>query len=84
MVRIRAESGWPPLAAPIGQILASQALLNILSARRYGTVLDLQEQVKGAMIARTARGRRHGFDRGSVREPLATLGHDAQSRSRTP
>ncbi len=38
--RIRAESGWPPLAAPIGQILASQAMLNILSARRYGTVLD--------------------------------------------
>ena len=40
VVQIRAESGWPPLAAPIGQILASQALLNILSARRYGTVLD--------------------------------------------
>lgn len=38
--RIRAESGWPPLAAPIGQILGSQALLNVLSARRYGTVLD--------------------------------------------
>jgi oxaloacetate decarboxylase (Na+ extruding) subunit alpha len=38
--RIRQEAGWPPLAAPIGQILASQALLNILSARRYGTVLD--------------------------------------------
>jgi hypothetical protein len=29
------------------------------------------------MIARTARGRRHGFDRASVREPLATLAHDA-------
>ena len=39
-MRIRAESGWPPLASPIGQILASQALLNVLSARRYGTVLD--------------------------------------------
>ena len=38
--RIRPRRGWPPLAAPIGQILASQALLNILSARRYGTVLD--------------------------------------------
>jgi oxaloacetate decarboxylase alpha subunit len=24
--RVRAEAGWPPLAAPIGQILASQAL----------------------------------------------------------
>jgi oxaloacetate decarboxylase alpha subunit len=38
--RVRAEAGWPPLAAPVGQILASQALLNVLSARRYGTVLD--------------------------------------------
>ena len=37
---IRAEAGWPPLAAPIGQILGSQALLNVLSARRYGTMLD--------------------------------------------
>ena len=40
VVRIRADAGWPPLAAPIGQILGSQALLNVLSARRYGTVLD--------------------------------------------
>jgi oxaloacetate decarboxylase alpha subunit len=38
--RIREEAGSPPLAAPIGQILGSQALLNVLSARRYGTVLD--------------------------------------------
>ena len=27
MTRIRGEAGWPPLAAPIGQILGSQALL---------------------------------------------------------
>jgi oxaloacetate decarboxylase (Na+ extruding) subunit alpha len=38
--RIRAETGWPPLAAPIGQVLASQALLNVLSASRYLTVVD--------------------------------------------
>ena len=38
--RIRAECGWPPLAAPIGQVLASQALLNVLSASRYLTVVD--------------------------------------------
>lgn len=38
--RVRAEAGWPPLAAPIGQILASQALLHVLEARRYGTVVD--------------------------------------------
>src|SRR5581483_5024807 len=38
--RIRAEAGSPPLAAPIGQIIGSQALLNVLSASRYTTVVD--------------------------------------------
>jgi oxaloacetate decarboxylase alpha subunit len=38
--RIRAETGWPPLASPIGQVLASQALLNVLSASRYLTLVD--------------------------------------------
>ncbi len=42
--------------------------------------LDLQEQVKGALIARTARGVRHGFDRASIREPLATFGDDVHHR----
>ena len=37
---IRIEAGWPPLAPPIGQILGSQALLHVLSARRYVTVTD--------------------------------------------
>jgi oxaloacetate decarboxylase alpha subunit len=46
--RVRAEAGWPPLAAPIGQILASQALLHVLEARRYGSVIDeFRELVKG-------------------------------------
>jgi oxaloacetate decarboxylase alpha subunit len=37
---VRAEVGWPPLAAPIGQVLASQALLNVLSASRYLVIVD--------------------------------------------
>jgi oxaloacetate decarboxylase (Na+ extruding) subunit alpha len=37
---IRAEAGWPPLAAPIGQVLASQALVHVLAAERYQTVVD--------------------------------------------
>ena len=40
LVRIRDEVGWPPLASPIGQILGSQALINVLSATRYQTVVD--------------------------------------------
>lgn len=40
LTAIRSEVGWPPLAAPIGQVLASQALLHVLSATRYETVVD--------------------------------------------
>jgi oxaloacetate decarboxylase (Na+ extruding) subunit alpha len=37
---IRTEAGWPPLAPPIGQVLASQALVHVLAAERYQTVVD--------------------------------------------
>jgi oxaloacetate decarboxylase alpha subunit len=47
--QIRAETGWPPLASPIGQVLASQALLNVLSASRYLVVVDeVRSLVSGA------------------------------------
>jgi oxaloacetate decarboxylase (Na+ extruding) subunit alpha len=47
--RIRAGSGWPPLAAPIGQILGSQALIHVLSASRYQIVVDeLRALFRGA------------------------------------
>jgi oxaloacetate decarboxylase alpha subunit len=47
--RIRAETGWPPLASPIGQVLASQALINVLSASRYLVVVDeVRSLVAGA------------------------------------
>ena len=46
--RVRLEAGSPPLAAPIGQIVASQALVNVLGANRYGTIVDeLRELVSG-------------------------------------
>jgi oxaloacetate decarboxylase (Na+ extruding) subunit alpha len=38
--RVRLEAGSPPLAAPVGQIVASQALVNVMSANRYGTLVD--------------------------------------------
>ena len=45
---VREEAGRPPLASPIGQILGSQALLHVLTARRYGTVVDqLRELLEG-------------------------------------
>jgi oxaloacetate decarboxylase alpha subunit len=48
VVKVRDEVGSPPLAAPIGQIVASQALLNVLTASRYSTMVDeLRDLVLG-------------------------------------
>ena len=44
-----------------------------LARERYDAIIDLQEQLKGALIAWFARGPVHGPDRLSVREPAATL-----------
>jgi oxaloacetate decarboxylase alpha subunit len=45
---IRRESGWPPLASPIGQILGSQALLHVMSAQRWHVVVDeLRDLIEG-------------------------------------
>jgi oxaloacetate decarboxylase (Na+ extruding) subunit alpha len=38
--RVRREVGSPPLAAPLGQVVASQALVNVLGANRYATIID--------------------------------------------
>jgi oxaloacetate decarboxylase alpha subunit len=45
---IRGEAGSPPVAAPIGQILGSQAIVHVLSATRYQTVVDeLRDLLEG-------------------------------------
>jgi oxaloacetate decarboxylase alpha subunit len=79
VARVRAESGWPPLAAPIGQILASQALLNVLSARRYGTVLDeFRQLVEGDYGVTPAP-----ID-GTVARAVALLGADSPALDDDP
>src|SRR5205807_4843594 len=47
--RIREEAGSPPVAAPIGQILASQALVHVLGASRYQTGVD---ELRAALLGR--------------------------------
>src|SRR5438477_8189848 len=50
LARVRTETGWPPIAAPIGQILASQALVHVLSAARYAVTVDeLRALVEGKL-----------------------------------
>jgi heptosyltransferase-1 len=45
-------------------------------AEHYDTIIDTQGLVKSALIARAARGRHHGFDADTAREPLAARLYD--------
>jgi heptosyltransferase-1 len=47
-----------------------------LRERSYDIVVDTQGLIRSAMIARSALGPRHGYDRGSIREPLASRLYD--------
>lgn len=50
-----------------------------LRARRYDGIVDSQGLFfKSALVARAARGRRHGYDPNSVREPAACAFYDVR------
>ncbi len=44
----------------------------VLAEERYDRIVDTQGLLKSALIARLARGPRHGYDRGSAREGVAS------------
>ncbi len=52
--------------------------LRAVRARRYDCVIDTQGLVRTAVMARVARGPRHGYDRASIREPLASMFYDVR------
>jgi len=49
------------------------AFRRALRHEQYDAILNLQEQVKGALVSWFAHGVRHGLDRANIREPIATL-----------
>ena len=66
------------------KVLASSTWREVASFRRalrehsYEDVIDTQGLVRSALIARIARGRRHGYDADSIREPAASWLYDVQ------
>src|SRR5262245_33777304 len=52
--------------------------ISLLRARPYDAIVDTQGLARSGLIARFARGPRHGYDRASVRERLAALFYDVQ------
>lgn len=46
--RVRLELGYPPLVAPIRQMIATQAVYNVISGERYATVTqELKDYLQG-------------------------------------
>ena len=83
LARIRAEVGSPPLASPIGQILGSQALVHVLSAERYQTVVDeLKALIAGHFGSPPAADRSDGRARGGADRRGAAGGGACRRRRR--
>ena len=61
--------------ATLAEIIAS---LRAIRAARYDEIVDSQGLLRSAAIARFARGRRHGYDATSIREPLAAMFYDVR------
>lgn len=49
-----------------------------LREKRFDKIIDTQGLVKTVLLARWARGERHGYDRKSIREPLASYFYDVK------
>lgn len=54
------------------------ALRETLQSREYDVVLDMQALMKSVWVVRQTRGTRHGLDRKSAREPMASLFYDVK------
>jgi heptosyltransferase-1 len=58
----------------------ARAFRQAVRARAYDEVIDTQGLLRAAVISQLARGRRHGYDAASIREPLAARFYDVRHR----
>jgi lipopolysaccharide heptosyltransferase I len=56
------------------------ASLRAIRDLQFDDIVDTQGLLRSALIARAARGRRHGYDSSSIREPLASAFYDVRYR----
>jgi heptosyltransferase-1 len=49
-----------------------------IGAGTYDAVIDTQGLLRTGILSRSAKGRRHGYDRRSIREPLAAMFYDVK------
>jgi len=68
---------WLYSPATLAEISGS---LSAIRARKYDEIIDSQGLMRSGVIARLAHGRRHGYDRDSIREPVASMFYDVRYR----
>ncbi len=49
---------------------------NLIQQNQYDAIIDCQGLLKSALITKQARGVKHGYDKNSIREPLASWFYD--------
>lgn len=64
-------------AATLSEVAES---LRRIRAVAYDDIVDTQGLLRSALIARAARGRRHGYNFASIREPLASVFYEKRYR----
>jgi len=52
--KVRADLGYPPLVTPSSQIVGTQAVLNVLTGKRYGNVTRETRNLAAGMYGKTA------------------------------
>src|SRR5262249_39214549 len=55
-----------------------RAFRQVVRSRGYDEVIDTKGLLRTAVISQLARGRRHGYDAASIREPLAARFYDVR------
>jgi heptosyltransferase-1 len=73
-VELRQPTAWRETLREIGRFRRA------IRERPYDAIIDSQGLMRTALITRQARGRRHGYDMASIREPPASLFYDVRHR----
>ena len=73
-VKLRQPTAWRDTFREIGRFRRA------IRERPYDAIIDSQGLLRTALMTRQARGRRHGYDMASIREPVAPLFYDVRHR----
>ncbi|MDI1308260.1 MAG: lipopolysaccharide heptosyltransferase I [Methylotenera sp.] len=67
---------WRKHLLSLNTLREISAVIKKLAANKYDTVIDSQGLIKSSIITSFTNGVKHGYDKESIREPLASWGYE--------